>query len=51
MDDIDLKVDRAIVVGFKRSRCRTLYFSTFWMQKWVQIKEIPMSGASSIQIG
>ena len=42
-DEIGRKVDRAIVVRFRRSRCWTLYFSIFWMQWWVQIEEIPMS--------
>ena len=50
MNEIDRKVDRAIVVEFRRSRCRTLCFSTFWMQWWVQIEEISISDASSVQI-
>jgi len=31
MDEIDRKVDRAIVAGFIQSRCQT----TYWMQWWV----------------
>jgi len=51
MDEIDQKVDRAFVVGFIRSRYRTLGFSTFWMQWWVQSEEIPMSDVGFVQIG
>ena len=45
MDEIDRKVDCAIVVGVRRSRCQILCFSMFRMQWWVQIEEILMFGA------
>jgi len=51
INEIDRKVDRAVVVGFRRSRYRTLYFLMFWMQRWVLIEEIPMSNAGYVQIG
>ena len=48
MDEIDQKVDH--VIDSDDQSVESYIFSMIWMQWWVQIEEIPMSNADSVQI-